>query len=139
MLTKAGALKEEEEEDDDVDVDVILLGCLNLASLGQTCLFPPAAGGDGLQWEVQDWGTDPPAGQRALGRPRDALPPGRHRHPGEGHPGGHRGLGAVAARRWGCAAALRPPRWTLHSLTHSLTCFRCLHQRCSLTSTRTSS
>lgn len=73
MLTNVGALKVQEEENDN---DAFLLGCLNLASLGQTCLCPPAAGGDGLQWEVQDWGTDPPAGQRALCRPRDALPPG---------------------------------------------------------------
>lgn len=60
---------------------------------------PPASRGDGLQWKVQDRRADPEAGQRALCCPRDALPPVRHRHPGDGHPRGHRALHPVPARR----------------------------------------
>lgn len=60
---------------------------------------PPATRGDGFQWKVQDRRADLAVGKRALCCSWDALPPGRHRHPGDGHPGGHRGLHPVPARR----------------------------------------
>ena len=117
-----------------------------LPSLWSFC--PPATRGDGLQWKVQDRRADLEVGKWALCCSWDALPPGRHRHPGDGHPGGHRGLYPVPARRsqhrW---FSVLDVMFNSKYTTISTVCLYVLkaadsvfcHQTCSHISTRTSS